>query len=238
MQYRWNWNILFAEPYFGWLLAGLKWTLLVAGAASIIALVIGGAVGVLRTLPSRIARAVGTAYVDLFRNIPLLLQLFLWYFVLPELLPGSFGLWIKRDLPMPEYWFSVIGLGCFTAARIAEQVRAGIESIGPGQRMAAAASGLTTAQTYRYILLPLAARNVLPPLTSEALNIVKNSSLALTIGVLELTGQSRQIEANTFQGIEALTAATVIYVMLTFCVIIGMRAVERRVAIPGTLGRG
>jgi glutamate/aspartate transport system permease protein len=98
--------------------------------------------------------------------------------------------------------------------------------------------GFTTAQTYRYILLPLAARNVLPPLTSEALNIIKNSSLALTIGVLELTGQSRQIEAATFQGIEALTAATVIYVMLTLCVIVGMRVVERRVAIPGTLGRG
>jgi glutamate/aspartate transport system permease protein len=238
MQYRWNWNILLVEPYFGWLIAGLQWTLLVAGAASVIALVIGCIVGVLRTLPSRIARAIGAAYVDLFRNIPLLLQLFLWYFVLPELLPASFGLWVKRDLPMPEYWLAVIGLGCFTAARIAEQVRAGIESIGPGQRMAAAASGFTTAQTYRYILLPLAARNVLPPLTSEALNIVKNSSLALTIGVLELTGQSRQIEANTFQGIEALTAATVVYVMLTLCVIVGMRAVERRLMIPGTLARG
>src|SRR5207249_621409 len=151
MQYRWNWNILFVEPYFGWLLAGLKWTLLVAGVASIIALVIGSAVGILCTLPGRFARAVGTAYVDLFRNIPLLLQLFLWYFVLPELLPASFGLWIKRDLPMPEYWCSVAGLGCFTAARIAEQVRAGIESIDRGQRMAAAASGLTTVQTYRYI---------------------------------------------------------------------------------------
>ena len=238
MQYRWNWSILFVEPYSGWLLAGLKWTLLVAGAGWIIALAIGCAVGVLSTLPSRTARAIAAAYVDLFRNIPLLLQLFLWYFVLPELLPGSFGLWIKRDLPMPEYWFSVIGLGCFTAARIAEQVRAGIEAIGKGQHMAAAASGFTTAQTYRYILLPLASRNVLPPLTSEALNIIKNSSLALTIGVLELTGQSRQIEASTFQGIEALTAATVLYVMLTFCVIIGMRALERRVAIPGTLGRG
>ena len=237
MHYRWNWGVLFVEPYFGWLLAGVTWTLLVAGAAWIIALAIGCAVGVSSTLPSRPARVVATAYVDLFRNVPLLLQLFLWYYVLPELLPASFGLWIKRDLPMPEYWCSVVGLGCFTAARIAEQVRAGIESIGAGQRMAAAAMGLTLAQAYRYVLLPLAARNVLPPLTSEALNIVKNSSLALTIGVLELTGQSRQIEASTFQGIEALTAATAIYIMLTLCVITGMRAVERRVSVAGTLGR-
>jgi glutamate/aspartate transport system permease protein len=238
MQYRWNWSILVAQPYVGWLLDGVTWTLLVAGAAWIVALAIGCTIGVLSTLPGRTARLVATAYVDVFRNIPLLLQLFLWYFVLPELLPGAFGLWIKRDMPMPEYWFSVAGIGCFTAARIAEQVRAGIEAVGTGQRMAAAAMGLTVAQAYRYILLPLAARNVLPPLTSEALNIIKNSSLALTIGVLELTGQSRQIEASTFQGIEALTAATAIYVLLTLGVIAAMRALERRVAIPGTLGRG
>ncbi|UCF51651.1 MAG: ABC transporter permease subunit, partial [Bradyrhizobium sp.] len=117
MQYHWNWSILVAQPYVGWLLDGVTWTLLVAGAAWIIALAIGCTIGVLSTLPGRTARLVATAYVDVFRNIPLLLQLFLWYFVLPELLPGAFGLWIKRDMPMPEYWFSVAGIGCFTAAR-------------------------------------------------------------------------------------------------------------------------
>ncbi|WP_027535651.1 amino acid ABC transporter permease [Bradyrhizobium sp. WSM3983] len=237
MQYRWNWSVLITDPYLGWLVSGLKWTLMVAGAAWLLALVLGCTVGVLRTLPSAWLRAIGTAYVEIFRNVPLLVQLFLWYFILPELLPYSAGHWLKRDLPLPEYWSAVVGLGCFTAARIAEQVRAGIESIGHGQRMAAVALGLTTAQSYRYVLLPLAARHVLPPFTSEALNIVKNSSLALTIGVLELTGQSRQIEAATFQGIEALTAATLTYVCLTLVVIAVMQTIERRVAISGTMGR-
>ncbi|WNJ93111.1 amino acid ABC transporter permease [Bosea sp. 685] len=237
MTYRWNWSVLVTEPYLGWLLSGLTWTLLVAGVAWIVALLIGTGIGILRTLPSRTARAFGAVYVEIFRNIPLLLQLFLWYFVIPELLPAEIGRWIKRDLPMPEFWTAALGLGLFTAARVAEQVRAGIEAVGRGQAMAAAASGLSTAQAYRHVLLPIAARNIVPPLTSEFLNIVKNSSLALTIGVLELTGQSRQIESNTFQGIEAFTAATLIYVLLTMLVIAAMRSVERATAIPGTLAR-
>jgi glutamate/aspartate transport system permease protein len=237
MTYRWDWSVLVTEPYLGWLLAGLGWTLLVAGAAWVLALAVGVTVGVLRTLPGRAARTLGTAYVETFRNVPLLLQLFVWYFVLPELLPAPIGNWIKRDLPLPEYWTAVIGLGLFTAARVAEQIRAGIQAIGRGQAMAAAASGLTLAQSYRYILLPIAARNVLPPLTSEFLNVVKNSSLALTIGLLELTGQSRQIESATFHGIEAFTAATLTYVVLTTAVIVALRAVERLVAIPGLMAR-
>jgi len=237
MTYRWDWSVLVSEPYLGWLLTGLGWTLLVAGAAWVLALAVGVTVGVLRTLPNRAARTFGTAYVETFRNVPLLLQLFVWYFVLPELLPAPVGNWIKRDLPLPEYWTAVIGLGLFTAARVAEQTRAGIQAIGRGQAMAAAASGMTLAQSYRYILLPIAARNVLPPLTSEFLNVVKNSSLALTIGLLELTGQSRQIESATFHGIEAFTAATLTYVVLTTVVIVALRAVERLVAIPGLMAR-
>jgi glutamate/aspartate transport system permease protein len=233
MIYHWDWSILVSQPYLGWLLAGVQWTLLVAGAAWVLALAVGVTVGVLRTLPNRAARVVGAVYVETFRNVPLLLQLFVWYFVVPELLPDPIGNWIKRDLPLPEYWTAVIGLGLFTAARVAEQIRAGIQAIGPGQSMAAAASGLTVAQSYRYILLPIAARHILPPLTSEFLNVVKNSSLALTIGLLELTGQSRQIESATFHGIEAFTAATLIYVVLTMVVIVALRAVERLVAIPG-----
>ncbi len=237
MTYRWNWGVLVSEPYLGWLISGLVWTLLVAAAAWALALAVGVAVGILRTLPSRTARMAGTAYVEAFRNVPLLLQLFLWYFVVPELLPDTIGHWIKRDLPLPEYWTAVISLGLFTAARVAEQIRAGLEAVGRGQSMAAAASGLTLLQSYRYVLLPVAARHVLPPLTSEFLNIVKNSSLALTIGLLELTGQSRQIESATFHGIEAFAAATMIYVVLTMTAIVVLRAVERAIAIPGFMVR-
>jgi glutamate/aspartate transport system permease protein len=237
MIYHWDWSVPISAPYLGWLMSGLAWTLLVAGAAWVLAFIVGGAIGILRTLPNRAARMIGAVYVAVFRSVPLLLQLFLWYFVVPELLPASVAHWIKRDLPLPEYWTSVIGLGLFTAARIAEQFRAGIQAVGRGQSMAAAASGLTLLQSYRYVLLPVAARYVLPPLTSEFLNVVKNSSLALTIGLLELTGQSRQIEGATFHGIEAFTAATLIYVAMTLAAIAAMRAIERLVAIPGLMAR-
>lgn len=237
MIYHWDWSVPFSAPYLGWLMSGLAWTLLVSGAAWVLAFIVGGVIGILRTLPNRAARMVGAVYVAVFRNVPLLLQLFLWYFVVPELLPASVAHWIKRDLPLPEYWTSVIGLGLFTAARIAEQFRAGIQAVGRGQSMAAAASGLTLLQSYRYVLLPVAARYVLPPLTSEFLNVIKNSSLALTIGLLELTGQSRQIEGATFHGIEAFTAATLIYVAMTLAAIAAMRAIERFVAIPGLMAR-
>jgi glutamate/aspartate transport system permease protein len=237
MEYHWNWGVLFEPPYFGWLVDGTKWTLLVAATAWVLALAVGVTIGVARTLPWRPVRALGAAYVDLFRNVPLLIQLFLWYFVLPEVLPAEMGRFIKRDLPNPEFWTAAVGLGLFTAARVAEQVRAGIQAVGRGQGMAAAASGMTLAQSYRHVLLPLALRQILPPLTSDFLHVIKNSSLALTIGLLELTGQSRQIESNTFQGIEALTAATLVYVAITLVVTVAMRAVERRVAIPGQLAR-
>lgn len=238
MQYNWNWGILLQDPYLGWLISGVGWTLAVASAAWIIAFSLGSIVGVARTLPNRWVRGAATAYVELFRNVPLLVQLFIWYFVVPELLPDDWGRWVKRDLPLPEYTTAVIGLGVYTASRVAEQVRSGIESISRGQSMAGYASGLTTAQLYRYVLLPVAYRLIVPPLTSEFLTIFKNSSLALTIGVLELTAQSRQITEYTFQGFEAFTAATVMYVVITLTVTAGMSLVERRARIPGFIAGG
>lgn len=228
--------MLIESPYLGWLLSGLVCTLLIAAAALVVALAMGCTVGVLRTLPSPWAKAIGTGYVELFRNVPLLVQLFLWYFVLPEVLPQPAGDWIKQQLPLPEFCTAVLAIGLYTSARIAELVRAGVTAVATGLWMAAASTGLSLAQTYRYILLPITARSLLPPLTSEFLSIVKNSSLALTIGVLELTGQSRQIEANTFQGIEAMTAGTSLYVLVTLVVIVCMRAVEQRTVLSSSQG--
>ncbi|MGP1256389.1 MAG: amino acid ABC transporter permease [Kiloniellales bacterium] len=238
MQYNWNWGVLLQEPYLGWLISGVGWTIAVASAAWVIAFTLGSIVGVARTLPNRWARGAATAYVELLRNVPLLVQLFIWYFVVPELLPDDWGRWVKRDLPLPEYTTAVIGLGFYTASRVAEQVRSGIESISRGQSMAGYASGLTTLQLYRYVLLPVAFRVIVPPLTSEFLTIFKNSSLALTIGVLELTAQSRQITEYTFQGFEAFTAATVMYVVITLTVTAAMSLVERRARIPGFIAKG
>ena len=237
MTYNWNWGVLFQEPYLGWLISGFGWTFAISIVAWIIAVTVGTFFGVLRTLGG-IGGAVAGAYVALFRNTPLLVQLFLWYFVVPEVLPESAGTWLKRELPNPEFWTACIAVGMFSGARITEQVRATVNSVRTGIKQAAASFGLTLVERYRYIILPIAVRFILPSLTSETLNTVKNSSLALTIGLLELTGASHQIESYTFRGFEAFTAATVIYMTLSFLIIAIMHWAEKRIAIPGLMGGG
>jgi glutamate/aspartate transport system permease protein len=236
MNYNWNWGLLFAEPYFGFLISGLRGTVLIALAAWLIAFVFGSLLGIARTAPLAPLRLASAAYVEVFRGVPLLVQMFLWFFVVPEIVPRDWGRFLKRDLPDPEFWTAVAALGFYTACRIAEQVRAGIQSISPGLRNAALASGLTVPQTYRHILLPLSYRRLIPVFTSEFLTIFKNSSLALTIGAMELTAQARQIESLTFHGFEAFTAATVLYVAISLVVIFLMRSLETRLHVPGMLG--
>ena len=245
MNYNWNWHIYWElspdgqGTYFHSLLVGLGWTLATALAAWIIALVLGSVLGVMRTTPSKWAVRFGNAYVELFRNIPLLVQMFLWYFVLPEVVPRAIGTWIKQ---MPPPWGSyvpaVLCLAIFTSVRVAEQVRAGINSLPRGQRMAGTAMGLTQAQTYRHVILPQAFRIILPPLTSEFMNIIKNSSVALTIGLLELTGRARAMQEFSFRVFEAFTAATVIYLLTNLVVVLAMRALEKSVRVPGLIAAG
>jgi glutamate/aspartate transport system permease protein len=233
VRYHWNWDVLFGPPYLGWILSGLGWTVTVALAAWAIAFPLGSLLGIARTLKTPVIRAVAGAYVELFRNIPLLVQLFLWYFVLPELLPKSWGTWLKRDLDNAEVWTAVICLGLYTAVRVGEQVRSGIESISRGQTYAGLATGLSRVQVYRHVLLPVAYRIIVPALTTEFLSIFKNSSLALTIGVLELTGQTRRISEYTFQPIEMFLTATALYGAVTLAVTGIMAVVEHRTRLPG-----
>jgi glutamate/aspartate transport system permease protein len=229
MNYRWNWGILLQDPYWGWLWSGLEWTLLISLGSWIIALGIGVAFGIARSLPNRAVQTVAGIYVEIFRNIPPLVQLFLWYFVFPEVVPDALGLWIKRDLPQPELVTAVVAIGLFAGARVAEQVRAGIAAVGIHLMPAALAAGLRPLQAFRLVLLPLGLRAIVGPLTSEFLITVKMSSISLTIGVLELTAQSRHIENYTFQGLEAFTVATVVYLLLGLAVTGLMRLIEGRV---------
>ena len=238
VNYNWNWAILVSDPYLGWIIEGFGWTIAVASAAWVIAFCVGSVVGICRTVDNPWVQGIAATYVTIFRNVPLLVQLFLWYFVFPELLPDEAGRWVKRELPLPEVSTAIFCLGLYTASRVAEQVRAGINNIGQGQRYAAQAIGLTPFQVYRYVLLPVSYRIIIPPLTSEFLGVFKNSSLALTIGVLELTAMTRQIEEYTFQGFEAFTAATLLYIGVTAVVMIIMRVVEKRVSIPGMISLG
>lgn len=243
MDYDWDWLVLFRESVTGeglygrMLLQGLGWTLSLSLASWIVALALGIALGVGRTLPSRMIRWPVTVYVHCFRNTPLLVQLFLWYFVLPELLPPIWGDAIKRmDSTLNQALTVLLCLTLYTAAKAAEQVRAGIESVAVGQRHAGSALGLSTLGLYRYVLLPQALRIVIPPLTSDFMNVFKNSAVALTIGLMELTGMSRQISEFSAHPFEAFTAATAVYMLITLAVVWLMRTIEVRARVPGLLG--
>ena len=222
--------------YLDWVNSGVKWTMLVSILAWIIAFTLGSILGVLRTTNVTVLRAFAAGYVELFRNIPLLVQMFIWYFVIPEIVPESLGTWMKSGMPMPEFWSAVLSLGFYTASRVAEQVRSGIQSIPRDQVNAALAMGLTRPQVYRHVLLPMAYRIMLPPLTSEFLNIIKNSAVALTIGLMELTARARAMQEFSFQVFEAFTAATLIYIAINIVVTFAMRRLERAVAVPGYIG--
>jgi glutamate/aspartate transport system permease protein len=245
VQYHWHWRVLLeAEPggtgtYLQYLIVGLGWTLATALAAWVIALAIGAIVGTIRTTPVKWLVRLGSLYVEIFRNIPLIVQMFLWFFVVPELLPDALGDWIKQ---MPPPWGSylpaVMCLAIFTSVRVAEQVRAGINSLPRGQRLAGIANGLTETQAYRFVILPQAFRIILPPLTSEFMNVIKNSSVALTIGLLELTGRARAMQEFSFRVFEAFTAATVIYLLTNLIVVLLMRALESKVRVPGLIAAG
>ena len=223
MKYNWNWSVLIEPQYFDWIISGTLWTIYLSIASSFIAFFLGSIIGIFRTLDNKILNFIGTTYVEIFRNIPLLVQMFIWYFVFPEIVTDDFGTWLKQDLPNPEFSSALMCLGTYTASRVAEQVRSGINSVSTGVGMAGYATGLSTFQLYIYILLPIGYRIIIPPLTSEFLTIFKNSSLALTIGLLELTARSNMIMDWTFQGFEAYTAATIIYVSVTMIVTLIMQ---------------
>jgi glutamate/aspartate transport system permease protein len=219
--------------YLDWIVSGLGWTLCLALGAWTIALVVGTLVGVVRTLPNGILPKFGRAYVETFRNIPLLVQMFFWYFVLPELLPVRIGMAIKQmDPPWGSFVPALICLGLFTAARIAEQVRAGLQALPQGQIQAASALGFARGGMYRLILLPQAFRIILPTLTNEFMTIFKNTSVALTIGLVELTATAREINENTFRTFEAFGVVTIVYLVIALVAWQIMYRIERAVQLP------
>ncbi len=238
MNYHWNWSIFFDDSpqgdgtYLQTLITGLEWTIATALGAWTLAFLLGSLVGIARTLPSKAASRLGNAYIELFRNVPLLVQLFIWFYVVPELLPHAAGVWLKQ-LNEGPFYTAVLGIGLYMSSRVAVQVTAGIKSLPSGQRLAATAIGLTIVQTYRYVLLPLTYRILFPPLTSEFLNTIKNTSVALTIGLIELTASASAMQELSFQVFESFIAAAILYLLLNGGVTVAMRLIERRLVVPG-----
>jgi glutamate/aspartate transport system permease protein len=232
----WDWQVFLKDDgsgrtYLEWMLDAWGWTLSVAGASWVVAMLVGAFVGTLRTLPySPWLVRLANAWVELFRNVPLLVQIFIWYFVVPKIFP------VMKDLP--SFVLVVFALGFFTSARIAEQVRAGVQALPRGQRYAGMAMGFTTAQTYRYVILPMAFRIIIPPLTSESMNLLKNSSVAFAVSIAELTMFAMQAQEETSRGIEIYLAVTALYAISAFAVNRIMAVVEKKLQIPGLVVAG
>jgi len=234
-SYEFRWSVLWTAPHPIWLMDGILTTLWLAVVSWIFAVLLGIIFGALRTVPFRPLRAIATAYVEFFRNVPLLVWLFFWYFGAPEVFPEFVRQWFIRH--GIEIWSAIAAISVYHGARIAEVIRSGIQSIPKTQLEAGMASGLSVSQTYRMIIIPIALRLIVPPTTNESLNLLKNSSLAMTIGVAELTFATRQIETYTAKAIEAFTAGTLIYLILCLGISAIMNRVERKFAIPGLIAR-
>ena len=236
MPYDFNWAVLWSGQTGAWLLQGILITVRLSALGWLTAVFLGILAGALRTAPFAPLRWLAAAYVEFFRNVPLLVWMFFWYFAMPPLLPEMVQDWLFEH--GAEFWAAVCALGVYHGARFSEVIRAGIRSIPATQREAALSTGLTLLQAYRLIIIPLALRLSVPPATTASLNLRKNSSIALTIGVAELTFQTRQIEAYTARAFEALAAGTIIYLIMCWTAAALMARIERRVAIPGMIARG
>lgn len=236
MSYNFDWSVLWSGQTGAWLLDGVLVTLEISSLAWLAAVALGILSGALRTVPIAVLRGLAAAYVEFFRNVPLLVWMFFWYFGMPPLLPEAIQEWLLDH--GAEFWAGACALGVYHGARFSEVIRSGIRAIPKTQYEAAVSTGLTVPQTYRLIIVPVALRLIVPPATNETLNLLKNSSVALTIGVAELTFQTRQIETYTAKAFEALAAGTLIYLALCLSIATIMARVERRVAIPGMIARG
>jgi polar amino acid transport system permease protein len=235
VSYTFDWSVLWSGQSGAWLLQGLLTTVQISALGWLLAVGLGIVAGALRTVTFRPLRWAATAYVEFFRNVPLLVWMFFWYFGVPPLLPRPIQDWLYDH--GAEFWAGMFALGVYHGARFSEVIRSGIQSIPRTQFEAAQAIGLTTFQAYRLVILPVALRLIVPPGTSESLNLLKNSSVALTISVAELTFQTRQIETYTARAIEALTAGTLIYLVLCLSIATVMGRLERHYAIPGLIAR-
>ncbi|XHS78638.1 amino acid ABC transporter permease [Burkholderiaceae bacterium UC74_6] len=219
------------QTYLQWMLQAWGTTVTVSLSALLVALIVGSVIGVMRTLPNspRLV-AFGNAWVELFRNIPLLVQIFLWNYVVPDLIPGTHN-------PSPLV-LVILGLGFFTSARIAEQLRSGIQALPRGQRYAGMALGFTTPQYYRYVLLPMAYRIIMPPLTSESMNIFKNSAVAFAVSIPELAQFYLQGSEETGRLFEIYLGVLAAYFVTAMLVNRIMVFVERRLRVPGMVAAG
>jgi polar amino acid transport system permease protein len=229
-SYKFDWAVITTGKYAGWLLDGVKVTIELSLLSIVLSFVLGLLVAVMRMSQVRPIRWFAHGYLEFFRNTPLLVQIFFWYFGSYKILPRAVNDWLTSM--NFEFAAAVIALSIYTSAFIAEDIRSGIRSIPKEQMEAARSAGLSYIGSMRYVLLPQAVRITIPPLVNQFLNLTKNSSLAMTIGVAELTYQARQVESYTFKGFEAFTAATIVYIVLSMIITLLVDFYDKRVLSP------
>ncbi len=230
LKYKFDWAVVTSGKYFEWLVSGLKVTIELSVVSIALSFLLGLLIAVMRMSHVRPVRWFAHGYLEFFRNTPLLVQIFFWYFGSYKILPQSVNDWLNAT--NFEFAAAVIALTIYTSAFIAEDIRSGVLSIPKEQMEAARSSGFSYLNSMRYIILPQAVRITIPPLINQFLNLAKNSSLAMTIGVAELTYQARQIESYTFKGFEAFTAATIVYVVLSTVITALVNLYNRTVLQP------
>jgi polar amino acid transport system permease protein len=229
-HYKFDWAIVLSGKYFDWLVSGVKVTIQLSAVSIALAFFLGLIIAVMRMSKVRPVRWFALGYLEFFRNTPLLVQIFFWYFGSYKILPESVNDWLVTQ--NFEFASAVIALTIYTSAFIAEDIRSGVLSIPKEQMEAARSSGFSYIRSMRYIILPQAVRITIPPLISQFLNLVKNSSLAMTIGVAELTYQARQVESYTFKAFEAFTAATVVYLAMSIIITVVVTWYSKTILSP------
>jgi len=227
MGYEFSWNVLI--EYKELIINGLITTIKLSIIGIIFSFIIGSLIGIGRASKNFWISLYSSYYVETFRNIPLIVQMFFIYFTftLSLIFPflNEWGKFLHID-DIDAFFSALIALILYTSAYIAEVVKAGINSIPKGQFEAAKSLGMSKFQVMRFIIYPQAIRIIIPPLTSQFLNLIKNSSLAMTIGVAELTFATQQIDSETFRGFEAATAVTLLYIFLTLTTSFIMNLIE------------
>ncbi len=231
-----DWGV-FAQPssvtsgtYFDTILQGLALTIRISFFGIILAVLLGTAVGVSRLSVNPVVNRVASVYVEIFRNTPLLVQMFFWNFGIFNILPANIKIWLNSH--SPEQWAVIAALSVYTSSYIAETIRAGIQSVNKGQAEAAKSLGLSGSDVLSKIVLPQAFRAVLPPLGSQFLNLTKNSSLASQFGVGELYFNGTQIQSNTGRGFESIVAVSLAYLILSLTITLILNLISRRLALP------
>lgn len=229
LNYEFNWMAVLTGEYRDWIIQGLMVTLKISAISIVLSLILGTIVTTLRMTKIRVVEWICLSYIEFFRNTPLLVQIFFWYFGSYVILPEGVNQWLyAHDY---EFAIGVVSLTIYTAAFIAEEIRSGIISIPKEQMESSRATGLSFIQSMSFVVLPQAFRIVVPTLISQFLNLIKNSSLVMTIGVMDLTYMTRQIESYSFRGFEAFTVATLLYIAISLIVSFAITMYNKKILI-------